>query len=43
METVHVYPLELKPHEISPTCWCEPELDTVTEDGGEVWVHRKMQ
>lgn len=39
---VHVYPVAEK-HEMTPECWCEPEVDTVTADGVTVWVHRERQ
>ena len=39
---VHVYPIVDK-HEMTPECWCEPEVDTVTRDGVTVWVHREKQ
>ena len=27
-------------HEMWGGCWCEPYLCHVTEEGGEVWLHR---
>lgn len=30
-------------HVASEDCWCEPELDSVAEDGTKVWVHRELQ
>ena len=41
---VHVYPIDdPKEHEITPTCWCEPEVEFVSEDDNKVWLHRRMQ
>ncbi len=40
-EDVHVMPT-YGGHECSERCWCEPELDSKTEDGARVWVHRDM-
>jgi len=28
-------------HIESADCWCNPTLDTVTEDGSKVWVHHE--
>lgn len=35
---------ELKEHEASPDCWCEPAVDSVDPDtGATVYVHKEMQ
>lgn len=31
-------------HELTPDCWCEPELTYRDPDtGGETWTHRRVQ
>ncbi len=41
-EDIHVMPNYGPEHECSEHCWCEPELDSSSEDGTCVFVHRDM-
>lgn len=38
----HVYPLnDLREHDMSPACWCRPEL-MEDDEGGDVLVHNSL-
>jgi hypothetical protein len=30
-------------HEANPSCWCDPELQSITEDGTKIWLHKRAQ
>ena len=43
-DNVHVYPVDdPKDHEITQECWCEPEVEFISDEGNTVWLHRRMQ
>jgi hypothetical protein len=43
MHDYHVVPVDdLRPHELSPTCWCCPSRDDASDEDGTVYVHHAL-
>lgn len=43
MHDYHVVPVDdLRPHELSPTCWCCPSKDDASDEDGTVYVHHAL-